>query len=41
MPDAASPVDAAAQAYRGVIPSDCWHEPYMSRDKLDGEIDTG
>ena len=24
-------VNAAAQAYRGVIPADRWHEPYMSR----------
>ena len=34
-------VNAAAEAYRGVIPSDCWHEPYMSRDELDGEIAAG
>jgi len=24
----------AAQAYRGVIPNDRWHEPYMSADEL-------
>lgn len=23
-------INAAAQAYRGHIPRDCWHEPYMS-----------
>ena len=34
-------VNAAAQAYRGVIPSDRWHEPYMSSDELDDEIAAG
>ena len=34
-------VNAAAQAYRGVIPADRWHEPYMSADVLLGEIDAG
>jgi GNAT superfamily N-acetyltransferase len=34
-------VNAAAEAYRGVIPADRWHEPYMSRDELDGEIASG
>lgn len=32
---------AAAEAYRGVIPDDCWHEPYMSPQELDGEIAAG
>ena len=27
-------INDAAQAYRGVIPSDRWHEPYMSMDEL-------
>jgi GNAT superfamily N-acetyltransferase len=27
-------VNDAAQAYRGVIPVDCWHEPYMLQDEL-------
>lgn len=31
-------VNAAARAYRGVIPPDRWHEPYMSRQELDAEI---
>jgi GNAT superfamily N-acetyltransferase len=31
-------VNAAAEAYRGVIPADRWHEPYMSGDELDREI---
>jgi GNAT superfamily N-acetyltransferase len=34
-------VNAAAQAYRGVIPVDRWHEPYMPRDELDDEIAAG
>jgi hypothetical protein len=31
-------VNDAAEAYRGVIPADRWHEPYMSGDELDGEM---
>jgi GNAT superfamily N-acetyltransferase len=31
-------INDAAQAYKGVIPADCWHEPYMSREKLSQEI---
>ena len=34
-------VNAAAEAYRGVIPDDCWHDPYMSADELDAEIVAG
>jgi GNAT superfamily N-acetyltransferase len=34
-------VNGAAEAYRGVIPQDCWHEPYMSEKELDREIDEG
>jgi GNAT superfamily N-acetyltransferase len=34
-------VNAAAEAYRGVIPADRWHEPYMSSDELAGEIAAG
>jgi N-acetylglutamate synthase-like GNAT family acetyltransferase len=34
-------VNAAAEAYRGVIPADRWHEPYMSEDELVAEIDAG
>lgn len=34
-------VNAAAVAYKGSIPSDRWHEPYMSRSELDGEISAG
>jgi GNAT superfamily N-acetyltransferase len=34
-------VNEAAQAYRGFIPADCWHEPYMSMDELEAEINAG
>lgn len=34
-------VNAAAEAYRGVIPADCWHEPYMQIDALLGDIAAG
>jgi GNAT superfamily N-acetyltransferase len=34
-------VNAAAEAYRGVIPADRWHEPYMPMDELDEEIAAG
>ena len=34
-------VNRAAEAYRGRIPEDCWHEPYMSRDALASEIAAG
>ena len=40
--DAASAiVNDAAQAYRGVIPADRWHEPYMPLDELEREIADG
>jgi GNAT superfamily N-acetyltransferase len=34
-------VNAAAEAYRGVIPADRWHEPYMPSHELDAEIAAG
>ena len=34
-------VNAAAEAYRGVIPADRWHDPYMDSHELDGEIAAG
>ena len=34
-------VNAAAEAYRGVIPADRWHEPYMPGDELDAEVAAG
>jgi GNAT superfamily N-acetyltransferase len=34
-------INDAAQAYRGVIPADRWHEPYMPREELEREIAAG
>ena len=34
-------VNDAARAYRGVIPADRWHEPYISTDELQSEIAGG
>lgn len=34
-------INDAAQAYKGVIPADRWHEPYMPREELRHEIDAG
>jgi GNAT superfamily N-acetyltransferase len=34
-------VNAAAEAYRGAIPADRWHEPYMPPEELDAEIAAG
>lgn len=34
-------INEAAQKYRGVIPADCWHDPYMSRAELEREIAAG
>jgi GNAT superfamily N-acetyltransferase len=34
-------INEAAERYRGVIPADCWHEPYMSRAELESEIAKG
>ncbi len=34
-------INDAAQAYKGIIPEDRWHEPYMSREALKGEIEDG
>jgi GNAT superfamily N-acetyltransferase len=34
-------VNAAAEAYRGVIPADRWHDPYMPAAELDAEIADG
>jgi N-acetylglutamate synthase-like GNAT family acetyltransferase len=32
-------INDSAIAYKGHIPADCWHEPYMSREYLQHEID--
>ncbi|HET9983437.1 MAG TPA: GNAT family N-acetyltransferase [Longimicrobiales bacterium] len=34
-------INAAAEAYRGVIPPDRWHEPYMSSEELHREVAAG
>jgi len=34
-------VNEAARAYKGVIPSDRWHEPYMPLEELKDEIAAG
>lgn len=34
-------INAAAEAYRGVIPTDQWHDPYMSAQALASEIAAG
>jgi GNAT superfamily N-acetyltransferase len=34
-------INAAAEAYRGVIPADRWHDPYMPAATLSAEIQAG
>lgn len=34
-------INDAAQAYRGIIPEDRWHDPYMPKTELAAEIDAG
>ena len=34
-------INDAAAAYKGVIPVDCWREPYMPREELKQEIEAG
>ena len=34
-------INDAASAYRGVIPADRWHEPYMTEEELRKQIDQG
>ena len=34
-------INEAAQRYRGAIPNDCFHDPYMSRTALESEISAG
>jgi N-acetylglutamate synthase-like GNAT family acetyltransferase len=41
VPEIFAIVNDAARAYRGVIPSDRWHEPYMPLPELQAEIATG
>ncbi len=41
MPELYSVINNAAEAYKGVIPADCWHTPYMSMQELEREIADG
>ena len=34
-------INDASLRYKGVIPDDCWHEPYMSKDELINEFNDG
>jgi N-acetylglutamate synthase-like GNAT family acetyltransferase len=34
-------INDAANAYKGIIPEDSWHEPYMSKEELQKQIDDG
>ena len=34
-------INDSAQAYRGIIPPDRWHDPYMPREELREEISAG
>jgi N-acetylglutamate synthase-like GNAT family acetyltransferase len=34
-------INDAAIAYKGVIPADRWHEPYMTKEDLQAQIESG
>lgn len=34
-------INDGASAYKGIIPADRWHEPYMTEDELKEQIDDG
>lgn len=34
-------INDSAQAYKGIIPADRWHEPYMTRQELIEQIEDG
>jgi len=34
-------INDAAMAYKGLIPADQWHEPYMTKDELKTQMDEG
>jgi GNAT superfamily N-acetyltransferase len=34
-------INAAAEAYRGVIPADRWHDPYMPASQLERDVAAG
>jgi GNAT superfamily N-acetyltransferase len=41
VPEIGAIINGAAEAYRGVIPADRWHEPYMPLEHLRAEIAAG
>lgn len=41
LPVIAGIINESAEAYRGVIPADRWHEPYMPLEELQSEIAKG
>ncbi len=41
LPQMYSIINDAAQAYKGIIPADRWHEPYMPMDELEAQIADG
>jgi GNAT superfamily N-acetyltransferase len=41
LPAMAGIINDAAQAYKGVVPADRWHEPYMPLEELQAEIADG
>jgi GNAT superfamily N-acetyltransferase len=41
LPQMFSIINDAAQAYKGIIPADRWHEPYMPMDELKAQIADG
>jgi N-acetylglutamate synthase-like GNAT family acetyltransferase len=34
-------INDAALAYRGIIPADRWHEPYMTKEELEKQLEEG
>ena len=34
-------INDAAIKYKGIIPDECWHEPYMSEQELYNEFNNG
>lgn len=41
VPDILTTINAAAVAYRSVIPADRWHDPYMALEELRSEVGAG
>jgi GNAT superfamily N-acetyltransferase len=41
LPELYEIINDGARVYQGVIPADCWHEPYMSVAELQGELASG